>query len=127
MHVTEKIVDENGVHILTSVIEADGPFAICSKDAKLEAKVISLQRTESGGVKLQVALSVEEPKPEPAPVAEPATPLPTAEEEAAEYLAEKGLSAEEAKSAVERFGASAVLAKRNQERAAELDALVAKK
>src|SRR5579872_1833330 len=51
MHVTEKVVDENGVHILTSQIEADGPFAICSKDAKLEAKVIALQRTESGGVK----------------------------------------------------------------------------
>lgn len=127
MHVTEKIVDENGVHILTSQIEADGPFAICSKDATLTASVIRLQRTESGGVSLQVALSIAEPKPEAAPVAEPAKPLPTAEEDAAEYLAEKGLSVEEAKSAVSRFGASAVLAKRNQERAEELDALVSKK
>lgn len=128
MHVTEKIVDENGVHILTSQIEADGPFAICSKDAKLEAKVIGLQRTESGGVKLQVALTVEEPKPEAAPVAEPAAPLPTVDEEALAYLVnDKGLKKEEAQAAVDRFGAAKIIANRNKERDEELAALLAKK
>jgi len=126
MHVTEKVVDENGVHILTSQIEADGPFAICSKDAMLTASVISLKRTDSGGVKLQVALTVQEPTP-PAPVvAEPATPLPTAEEEALAYLvSDKGLKKKEAQAAVERFGAQKVLAKREEERNAELEALLA--
>jgi hypothetical protein len=116
---------EVGCHILTTVIEADGPFELATDKAKFEADVISVKRTASGGVEIQTAFHVHEPQPEKVATPEPAKPLPTADEEAAAYLKEKGLSDEEAKAAVERFGAAAIFAKRHQERDAELNALLA--
>ncbi len=127
MHVTEKIVDKDGIHILSSTVEADGPFVLASEKAVLDAEVIALRRTDSGGVFLQVALSVTEPKPEVVAVPEPAKPAPTPEELATEYLKQTGLSDAEAAGAVERFGAAKILAKKNAALDAELDALVAPK
>jgi hypothetical protein len=126
MHVTEKIVDDNGVHILSSTLEADGAFALASEKAKLDAKVIAVRRTDSGGVFVQTAVTIDEPVPEVVPVPEPEKPAPTPEELAAEYLKEKGMSEGEATAAIERFGAAKVLQKKNAEREAELDALLAK-
>jgi hypothetical protein len=127
MHVTEKIVDDKGVHILSSTLEADGPFEIASPKAALDAKVIAIRRTDSGGVFVQTAVTITEPvaeAPEPAPAPEK---MPTPEELATEYLTSTGLSAEEAKGAVERFGAAKILAKKNANLDVELDALLAKK
>lgn len=125
MHVTEKIVDDKGVHILSSTMEADGPFEIASPKASLEAKVIALRRTDSGGVFLQTAVTITEPVPEALPVPEPEKPAPTPEELATEYLEEKGMSAGEAGAAIERFGAAKILQNKNAERDAELKALLA--
>src|SRR4051812_48503747 len=90
MHVTEKIVDDNGVHILSSTLEADGAFALASEKAKLDAKVIAVRRTDSGGVFVQTAVSIDEPKPSPAKVPEPEKPAPTPAELAEEYLKSTG-------------------------------------
>lgn len=62
MHVTTKEVDDQGVHILTSTVEADGAFELASAQAKLDAKVIAVRRTDSGGVVVQTALTITEPK-----------------------------------------------------------------
>jgi hypothetical protein len=126
MHVTDKVVDDQGVHILSSTLEADGPFVLASPTAKLDAKVIAVRRTDSGGVFVQTAVSIEEPKPAPAEVQEPEKPAPTPEELASEYLKSKGLSADEAKAAIERFTAAKILQKKNAELADELDALLKK-
>src|SRR5690349_349663 len=114
MHITTKEVDDQGVHILTSIVEADGPLALCSADATLDAKVISVQRTDAGGVKVQTSLTITEPAPAVAPTPEPVVPEPTPEERASAYLEGKGLSADDAKAAVAKFGAGAVLAKQRQ-------------
>jgi hypothetical protein len=138
MHVTTKevVTDdkkakelgvEKGVHILTSTIDADGPFEMATPKAQLEAKVIALRRTDSGGIFLQTALTITEPKPVPAPVVEPEKPAPTPEELAAEYLQGIGLSEGEAKAAIERYGAATILRKKNAQLDRELDALVAPK
>lgn len=127
MHVTDKIVDKDGVHILSSTLEADGPFQLASPNAQLDAKVIALRRTDSGGVFLQTAVTVSEPAPVVAAVPEPAKPEPSDDEKAADYLVSTGLSAEAAKSAVERFGAAKILKKKQAALDAELDALVAPK
>jgi len=124
MHVTEKIVDDKGVHILSSTLEADGPFEIASPKAALEAKVIALRRTDSGGVFLQTAVSITEPAAEPVVVPEPEKPAPTPEELAVEYLKATGLSASEADGAVERFGAAKILQQKNAALDAELNALL---
>jgi hypothetical protein len=124
MHVTEKIVDDKGVHILSSTLEADGPFEIASPKAALEAKVIALRRTASGGVFLQTAVSITEPAAEPVVVPEPEKPAPTPEELATEYLKSTGLSASEAAGAIERFGAAKILQKKNAALDAELSALL---
>jgi hypothetical protein len=135
MHVTTKeVADEKkanelgvdkGVHILTSAIDADGPFEMCSPKAKLSAEVIALRRTDNGGIFLQTALTITEPTPEAAPAPEVPEKAPTPEELAAEYLKEKGMSAGEATAAIERFGAAKILQKKNAEREGELDALLA--
>jgi hypothetical protein len=125
MHVTEKIVDDNGVHILSSTLEADGAFALASEKAKLDAKVIAVRRTDSGGVFVQTAVAIDEPVPEAVSAPEPEKPAPTPEELAAEYLKEKGKSDDEAKGMIERFGAAKILQKKTAERQAELDALLA--
>ncbi|HEX3156794.1 MAG TPA: hypothetical protein VHV32_19350 [Candidatus Angelobacter sp.] len=128
MHVTTKDVDEKGTHILTSVLEGDGPIALASEKAKLSATVISVQRTDSGGVKVQTALTISEPAPEVAP--EPLKP----EDEAVAYLVSKGFAADAAVVHVGKFGATRVLAQRDAEKVAadkqlddELSALLAPK
>ncbi len=126
MHVTEKVVDDQGVHILSSTLEADGPFSLASPAAKLDAKVIAVRRTDSGGVFVQTAVSIEEPKPAVVEAPKPEEPAPTPEELATEYLKSKGLSEDEAKAAVERFTAAKILQKKNAELADELDALLKK-
>lgn len=129
LNLTEDQIDEHdlddGVHIVSTTMEADGPFEIAPADAKLQAKVIALRRTPSGGVFVQLAVGVHVPKPIPAKAPEPPKPEPTAEEQALAYLGEKGLSKAEAEAAIERFGVSQILAKRNQARNEELDALLA--
>jgi hypothetical protein len=126
MHISSKDVDQDGVHIITSQIESDGPNALCSDKATFEASVISKQRTESGGVKVQVSLRIVEPAAEPAKEAEAPKPQPSAAEQASAYLEAKGSSKEEAAASVERFGADKILAKRQEELDAELDALLSK-
>jgi hypothetical protein len=127
MHVTDKIVDKDGVHILSSTVEADGPFELAQPEDALDAKVIALRRTASGGVFLQTALTITKPAPKAAPEPEVVKPEPSAEEQAAEYLVSTGLSEAEAKAAVERFGAAKILKKKQAALDAELDALVAPK
>ena len=127
MHVTTKEVDDKGVHILSSTVEADGPFELASPKASLDAKVIAIRRTDSGGVFVQTALTIAEPVAEvPAPAPAPEK-LPTPEELATEFLVSTGLSETEAKGAVERFGAQKILQKKNAVLDTELDALVSKK
>ena len=113
MHVTTKEVDNNGVHILTSVIEGDGPVALASSEAKLSASVISCQRTDSGGIKVQVAVTVAEPAPEAKP-----TPL-TPQDEAVAYFVSKGFAPDAALAQVNKFGIARVLAQRDNEKVAE--------
>lgn len=127
MHVTDKIVDDKGVHILSSTLEADGPFVLASPKAKLDATVIALRRTDSGGIFLQTALTITEPAPEVAAPAPEPEKLPTPEELATDYLKSTGLSDSEAKAAVERFGAAKILQKKNAALDSELEALLAKK
>jgi hypothetical protein len=113
-----------GTHILTSVIEGDGPVALASDKAKLSARVISTSRTDSGGVQIQVAVFVSEPTPVAAPA--PPPPPPTPEEQALAYFTEKGFSADSAKANVEQFGVARVLAMREKELDEKLAAAVAK-
>lgn len=116
---------ELGAHILSTTIEADGPFQIASPLAKFHAEVIAVRRTDSGGVFVQTALHIVEPVPA-APAAAPVPEvLPTPEELATEYLKEKGLTDGEAKTAVDRFGAAKILRKQTEERDSELSALLA--
>ena len=122
MHVTTKeiVADKesrakypdlnDGTHILTSVVEADGPVALCSADAKLEARVISIQRTDSGGVKVQVALNITEPAPTVAPVAL------APKDQASAYLAGKGMNTAEIAKAIETFGVDRILAREAAEK-----------
>jgi len=123
MHVTTKEVDQNGTHILTSVVEGDGPNPIASANAKLNAKVISLQRTESGGVQVQTALTIDEPTSAPVVTLAPA-------DEAVAYLVAKGIAEAEAKEDVATFGVDRVLAARAKDAAeaqAKLDEQLADK
>lgn len=113
MHVTTKEVDQNGTHVITSVLEGDGALAIASAEATLSASVISVQRTESGGVKVQVALTITEPAPAVAPA--PLTP----EDEAIAYLVGKNFDASAALLQVSKFGATRILAQRDAEKAEE--------
>ncbi len=126
MHVTEKIVDDQGAHILTSTLEADGPFQLASADAKLDAKVIAVRRTDSGGVVVQTVVTITEPKAATPQAPEPEKPAPSLAEQAEEYLKSTGLSEAEAAAAVERFGAAKILAKKNAALDQELDALLKK-
>lgn len=124
----EKVAKELGVdqgtHILSTTCEADGPFEMVSPKGKLHAEIIALRRTESGGVFLQTALSIEEPQPEVPKAPEPVEAPPTPEELAAAYLKEKGMKPGEAKAAIERYGAAKILQEKNAERDAELKALL---
>lgn len=120
MHVTTKEVDQSGTHILTSVVEGDGPNPICSADAKLEAKVISLSRTDSGGIQVQTAVTISEPAPAVAVVA--AVPL-TADQQATAYLVSKGQSETDAAANVAKFGADRILTAKADDEAAAAQAL----
>lgn len=106
MHVTEKIVDKDGTHILSSTLEADGPFELASPQAALDARVIALRRTASGGVFMQTAVTVTEPV-----AAVPPAPL-SDDDRAVAYFVEQGFSAEDARGLVARFGAARVLARK---------------
>jgi len=79
MHVTSKETDKDGNHILTSQLEADGPFELASDKAELHAEVVSVERTASGGIQLVSKVSVIEPKPEP-PLPVPPKPVPVVPE-----------------------------------------------
>lgn len=127
MHTTTKDTDRDGVHILTSTIEADGPGELVSAKGEVKAEVISVQRTDSGGIQVQTAVKISEPVPEVVPVPEPPAPEPTPEEQANAYLTGKGLSAEDAAAAVAKYGVRAVLIKQKLEHDRELDALLAEK
>jgi hypothetical protein len=115
-----------GTHILTSVIEGDGATELASVKAKLSAKVLSVQRTDSGGIQVQTAALVSEPTPAPAPTPVPVVVPPTPQEQAESYFVEKGMTPESAKAQVARFGTTRVLAMRDKELDDQLAALVAK-
>lgn len=115
MHVSSKEVDKGGTHIITDILEADGAVELASPDAKFVVKVLSVQRTDSGGVKLQVALNIQEPAPK-----EPPKP----EDAALSFLKEKGHSDKKAKEMLEKFGHDRIrarMAKAAAEKEAALD------
>jgi hypothetical protein len=63
MHVSVKDTSKDGkTHILNSVIEADGPFVLCSDKAALSGEVLSVKRTVSGGIEVSVAVRIDEPQ-----------------------------------------------------------------
>ena len=124
MHVSTKEVDEGGVHTLTNLVEADGPFALASPNAKLDARVAEIRRTESGGIEVKTQFMISEPV---AAVAAVPAPEPTADDLALAYLKEKGLGDDDAKAALGKFGTSAILAKQADERSAELNNLLGPK
>jgi len=113
-----------GTHILTSVIEGDGPVAMCTDKASLSAKVLHVTRTDSGGIEVQTAVFVSEPAPATAP-----TPV-IAEDpkflEAVAYFVGKGLSDTEARKSVNEYGVARVLAAKDRELDNQLTALVNK-
>lgn len=126
MHVSSKEVDKNGVHIVTDLLEADGPFELVSKDGKLTARVISVARTDSGGISLQTAVEITEPVPV-------STTAPSADDQAVAYLVSKGQKKDDAVANVGKFGAARILSAKSQEDAnaqkkldAELAALLPK-
>lgn len=108
MHVTTRETDDSGVHILTSVIESDSATALVSEQAELSAKIISIQRTASGGIQVQVAVSVKEPAP--------AIALSPADQALA-YFVDKGFTASDAAAQVARFGVDRILSQKANEEA----------
>lgn len=93
-----------GTHIATITMEADGPVEIASSKATLSARIIkSPERTDSGGVTLQVAIGVSEPTPVVA------APPPKPEDTAVKYFTDRGLSETDAKKQVEKFGVERIL------------------
>ena len=115
-----------GTHIVTTVLEADGPNPLASKDAKFDAEVISVQRTDSGGVQIQVAVAFEEPAPAVAEAPAPAAPEPTLSDAAVAYFVDKGFTKEDAEKQVSRFGVGRVIAMRDKQLDEELATVVAK-
>lgn len=102
-----------GTHVLTSVIEGDGPVQLASDKATLSARVLHATRTDSGGIEVQVAVFVSEPTSAPAPP--PPAPEPTALDNDLAYFTDKGFSMESAKINVAQFGVARVLAMREKE------------
>lgn len=98
-----------GTHIVTALLEGDGAVELATTKATLSARVISVSRTDSGGVQVQTAVLVSEPTPVVAKVVTP-------EDDAAAYLASKlGISVDAAMSQVTHFGAPRVLAAKARE------------
>lgn len=117
MHVTSKEVDENGKHILTSVLEADGPLELVSAKGSVSASVASVVRTSSGGIEVKVVVAVTEPVVEAPKSVSP-------DDLALEYLAGKGITGKEAEDALKVYGADRILARKSDDAAkaqAELD------
>jgi len=119
----EKLPDDT--HIVSGTLEGHGATEIASAKAQLSAKVVKLARTESGGVEYQLAIFVSEP------TAAAAVPAKSVEDpsflEAVEYFVGKGLSDTDSRKKVNEFGISRVLAAKNRELDANLDALLEKK
>lgn len=137
MHVTTKDVVQNeehaaelglpvGTHLLESTLEADGANELASAKASFSGKVLSIERTASGGITVKVAVSVNEPKPVEVKIEEPVK-QPTREELALAFFTGKGFKAAEAKANVEKFGVDRVLAMREQELDEALAATLEKK
>lgn len=79
MHVSTKDSSNDGAtHVLTSVIEADGPSELCSTKDKLSGEVLSVTRTPSGGIEVVTKVSLnKKPASVPQKKAEaPAEPQP---------------------------------------------------
>lgn len=113
-----------GAHVLTTIVEADGPFEMASEKADIDADVISVKRTASGGVEIVSYFDINEPAAEVVEIPQPER-IPTPQELATEYLVqEKGLSELQAADAVSKFGASNILKKKNAERDRQLDVLL---
>jgi hypothetical protein len=109
----ETFVSQHGslpdeTHIISGVLEADGNDALCSAEAKISSKVLMTERTESGGIRYQIAIFASEPK-------RAATQPPVAPHiEAAQYLLDEGAAkdADHAADLVKTFGAARVLARK---------------
>ena len=120
----EKLGVPVATNILTNTLEGDGPVALCSPAAQLSAKVISVARTESGGIVIQTALFISEPANIPVPV--PAIAEDPKFLEAVEYFVGKGLTDTDARKKVNEFGVVRVLAAKDRELDTQLDTLVSK-
>jgi hypothetical protein len=63
VHVSTKDTNHEGnAHLLTSTVESDNEFPLCSEDAELKGEVLSVKRTISGGIEVQVMVSVSAPE-----------------------------------------------------------------
>jgi hypothetical protein len=59
MHVSTKDSSKDGLtHVLTSTLEADGAFELCSASQELSGEILSVKRTTSGGIELQTAIRI---------------------------------------------------------------------
>ena len=96
-------------HIASGMIEGHGTTSLASEKAKISGRIISLDRTASGGLSYQLAIYVQEPT-----VAAPPAPKSDADL-ATEYLSAKGLKDEEVKAHIAKFGAQRILAMREQD------------
>lgn len=73
MHVSTKDSSKDGkTHLLTSVLEADGPFELVSTDEYLSGSVLGVTRTASGGIEVLTEVRImprpeQEALPEPSP------------------------------------------------------------
>lgn len=71
MHVSSKDSSKDGrSHVVSSVVEADGPFELVRADQSLLAKVVNVARTASGGLEVAVEVQIQDAAPiaaEPAP------------------------------------------------------------
>lgn len=111
----------DSTHVVEGQVEAHGATEFASAAAKLSGRLLSVERTDSGGIKYQLALYAHEPVKKVEPVATSLTP----QEEASQYLQEtKGLSERDASAAVAKFGHTRILAEREKDKDKDFDDLM---
>lgn len=111
MHVATKDSSKDGsAHLLTTVIEADGAFELCHIGDDLKGEILSVRRTDSGGIEVQVAVSITKPVAAPLQLVEDPGFL-----EAVAYIIGKGYDEVTARKKVNVFSAARVLAAKDKE------------
>jgi hypothetical protein len=59
MHVSSKDSSPSGnAHVLTSIIEADGPFELVKPEQVLAMTPLTVTRTPSGGIEVSVRIDI---------------------------------------------------------------------